>query len=198
MIQKTPAEWIETLGQPDWDAYFIAMTFLVAMRSPDQETKQGCVVVDWPTKDIIGTGYNGHPRNSQTWTEIGEGKPVVHNLPTQRPDKYPFMVHADLNAALRCHGKISTDAVVYLPMPPCEGCLGALANMPLVAVKRIVYLEYRCFPNTERMLKHLPHITCEQYRGPHPSIWLGNAAQYATLRTDFGPALSAGSTKTYR
>ncbi|MGE5607977.1 MAG: deoxycytidylate deaminase [Bacillota bacterium] len=184
-LPADPAAWIEDLEQPDWDSYFMSMVFMAAMRSPDQETKQGCIVVDWPTKDIIGTGYNGHPRKSTA------------GLPTRRPDKYPCMVHADLNAALRCHGKISTHAVVYLPMPPCEVCLGAIANMPLVAVKRIVYLEYRQFPNTEMLLRHLPHITCEQYQGPHPAEWLEKAAIYARIRSQHGPALSVGSTRTY-
>lgn len=186
VLPENPAQWIEDLGQPDWDAYFMSMVFMAAMRSPDQETKVGCVIVDWPTKDIIGTGYNGHPRNATA------------GLPTKRPGKYGCMVHADLNAALRCHGKISTHAVVYLPMPPCEVCLGAIANMPLVAVKRVVHLEYRSYPEAERMFKHLPHIELEQYRGPHPAEWLERAAIYARVRTLHGQNLSVGSTRTYR
>lgn len=208
---ESPAEWICNLGRPDWDAYFMAMVFLVATRSPDQETKVGCVIVDWDTKLVLGTGYNGHPRNAgvvavghdRRWSISEAAAPAheaqgckIERLPTSRPDKYPFMIHADINALTNCHGK-SSNAVVYLPMPPCEVCLRSLANHPSIHVKRIVFLEYRVYPNTERLLEHLPEIRCEQYKGPHPAEWLMNAAKYATLRTEHGAALSVGSTTSY-
>ena len=193
-LPRFPIRWIETLGIPSWDAYFMSMVFLAAMRSPDQETKQGCVIVDWKSKVTLGTGYNGHPRNSQSvFTDNGA---TEIKLPTKRPGKYACMVHADTNAIVNCRGS-SDNAVVYLPMPPCEVCLGVMANHPTVLVKRIVYLEYRHFPATEDLAHHLPHITFEQYKGPHPAEALLNAAKYAMLRTTQSSKLSANSTKSY-
>lgn len=210
-LPENPGKWIEDLHKPAWDAYFMGMVFLAAMRSPDQETKQGCVIVDWPSKAVLGTGYNGHPRNALPYSDnlIGRqncrdneveslrtsGAQIIE-LPTKRPDKYPYMVHADTNAAVACQGA-SNHAVVYLPMPPCEVCLGVLANMPRILVRRIVYLEHRDLPNTFNLARHLPHIEFEQYTGQHPAEVLMNAAIYAMLRTTAGQALSVNSTKTY-
>ena len=212
-LPQFPAIWIETLAKPSWDAYFMSMVFLAAMRSPDQETKQGCVLVDWDTKTILGTGYNGHPRGAVDYCDNpfsgmcypnaeqlkrfqDGGVEGIHILPTKRPDKYPFMVHADSNAAVNCRGT-SNNAICYLPMPPCEVCLGIMANLPTVRIKRIVYLEDRNFPNTVALAKHLPHITFEKYKGQHPAEVLINAATYAMLRTSQGAELSKNSTTTY-
>jgi dCMP deaminase len=184
------AQWIESLKVPSWDEYFMGMVFLAAMRSPDQETKQGCIIADWDTKIVLGTGYNGHPRNATP----PAGMPP---LPTKRPDKYPVMVHADCNAIVNCRGT-SNNAVVYLSMPPCEVCFGLLANMPFVKVNRIVFLEPRGFPNTFNLSRYLPHIALEQYAGPHPSELLHRAAEYATLRTDCSRELTSGSVNSYR
>lgn len=192
------AEWIAGLGIPSWDAYFMGLVFLVAMRSPDQETKQGCVIADWDSKLVMGTGYNGFPRGSVEAEYILplEDRRVMMGLPTKRPDKYFCMVHADSNACVNCRGT-SDNAVAYLPMPPCEVCLGIMANMAQVKIRRIVYLEERTFPNTQRLLNHLPHIKLEKYTGPNPSDVLIQAAQYAQLRTTKGAELSLGSTKSY-
>lgn len=184
------SQWIENLPTPSWDEYFMGMVFLAAMRSPDQETKQGCIIVDWDTKIVLGTGYNGHPRGAI----VPEGLPP---LPTKRPAKYPAMVHADSNAAVNCRGT-SNNAVVYLSMPPCEVCLGVLANMPLVKVRRIVFLEPRAFDHTFNLSRYLPHISLEQYQGAHPAGVLCRAAEYATIRTQHGRELTSGSANTYR
>lgn len=212
-LPENPARWIEDLQKPTWDAYFLSIVFLAAMRSPDQETKQGCVIVDWNTKVVLGTGYNGHPRGTVAYAErellapayfatplgIAGAKAsglTVKEAPTKRPGKYPFMVHADLNAALNCRGT-SDHAVCYLPMPPCEVCLGTLANLPTIRINRIVYLESRDFPNTIAVARHLPHIKFEKYQGQHPAEVLMNAATYALLRSTKGKELSANSTTTY-
>jgi len=177
---------------PSWHTWFMAMTFLYAMRSPDRQTKQGCVIVDWPSKIPIGFGYNGHPRGA-----VG--------LPVDRPDKYPYMVHADSNAAVNCMGR-SEHAVVYLPMPPCERCLGLLVNMPFVQVRQIIYYEDRDLPNTRLLVEALE-------RGPTQSPQLVPFAmvtepgdlqrllkqltRYVHLRTAFSDALSTRSCRDY-
>lgn len=197
-IPENPARWIAGLEQPSWDAYFMGMVFLVAMRSADRETKQGCLIVDSATNRVMSTGYNGHPAGAVDYWEPGDEGHRQRSLPTLRPDKYPFIVHADQNAAAQAMGT-SGSATCYLPMPPCERCLQDLNQLRLrgIHVARIVYLEHRDFPDTVRLLRHLPHIRMEQYDGPHPAEVLLNAARYATLRTTVGKELSRDSTKTY-
>ena len=207
----TPERWIHDLERPAWDQYFMGMVFLAAMRSHDQQTKQGCVIVDWATKTILGTGYNGHPRGSQKQVvDTSCWPPIVEDLPTLRaggikpdgtlqckPDKYACMVHADTNAVVNAAAGRSDNAVMYLPMPPCETCLGVMANMPFVKIHRIVYLEDRDLPNTEWLLRFLPHIRLEKYTGPNPAEVLLNAAAYVHLRLTQSQALSAKSATTY-
>jgi dCMP deaminase len=204
----TPERWIHDLERPAWDQYFMGMVFLAAMRSHDQQTKQGCVIVDWDTRTVLGTGFNGHPRGSQapqTQPNIGvsqlptlrEGSPRSDGIIQGKPDKYSCMVHADTNAVVNAAAGRSDNAVMYLPMPPCETCLGILANMPFVKIRRIVYLEDRDLPNTRWLLEYLPHIRLEKYTGPNPAEVLLNAAAYVQLRLTQSQALSAKSATTY-
>jgi deoxycytidylate deaminase len=193
-LPADPAKWIAEYQRPTWDEYFMSQVFSVAMRSPDQETKVGSKIVDWQTKSQMGGGYNGHPSGSVSygseWTRC--------DLPITRPDKYFCMTHSEANAAAQCQG-MSDDAVVYTIIPPCEVCLSTLNQLRLrrINVRRICYLEYRHYPETERLLRHLPHISMTQYEGQHPSKVLLEAAMYAAITTTFGETLSKGSTKSY-
>ena len=44
-----------------WDDYFMTMVYLVAMRSKDESTHIGAVVVGGD-KEVRSVGYNGFPR----------------------------------------------------------------------------------------------------------------------------------------
>lgn len=194
-----PEAWIYNLPQPSWDEYFMADVYRVLLRSVDQQTKQGCVIVDWPTKRSIATGYNGHPRGALPGLPtLRAGTPIPNTDQVQgKPDKYSAMVHCDVNALLNATAT-SVDAVMYLPMPPCEVCLGAIANHPTVKIHRIVYLEERGFTASKWLSEYIPHIKIEQYQGRHPADVLIDAAVYAKVRTTSGQQLSALSSKTYR
>jgi len=195
-LSADPKQWIANLPKPSWDEFFLGLAMFYAIRSPDQETKQGCVIVDWDTKTQIGAGFNGHPAGHSP--TVGWGVVAAVDLPTKRPEKYFCMVHADANAAISARGT-SQNAVVYLPMQPCEVCLGLLNNLKLrdIRVRRIVYLEHRTFPKTMELSAFLPEISIELYRGLHPAIALENAATYARIRTQHGVELSKASTTTY-
>ena len=45
----------------EWSEYFMAVSFLSAMRSKDPATQVGACIVN-PEKRIVGIGYNGMPR----------------------------------------------------------------------------------------------------------------------------------------
>ncbi len=76
------------MNRPTWDEYLMAFAELASTRSHDSETKHGAVIVD-PDHRILGMGYNGLPRHGN------ESK-----YPTTRPLKYPYMIHAEMNAIL--------------------------------------------------------------------------------------------------
>ena len=94
---------------PEWNDYLLAQAFLVAQRSPDKQTKCGCVIAN-KKHQIMGQGYNGFPR--------GVNDSV---LPNKRPDKYPWMIHAEVNAILNCIHK-PEDCVAYITTNPCFNC----------------------------------------------------------------------------
>jgi dCMP deaminase len=112
-----------TANRPSWDQYFLTMAEHVSVRSPDPNTKHGCVLVD-ADKRVISTGYNG---------------PVRHlpndMVPTTRPEKYYWYIHAEDNAVAfaRCDLR---GATAYVTGMPCSACFRRLLQ---VGVKRIVH-----------------------------------------------------------
>ena len=102
-----------------WDEYFGALVQVIAMRSDDENTKIGAVIVDKKNR-IISTGYNGTPRGT--------------DLPKTRPEKYPFMVHAEENAMLFSQGDLTGCRIYVLGMTPCNVCARMMLQMGIEEV----------------------------------------------------------------
>jgi dCMP deaminase len=103
---------IDEFGRPDWDTYFITMCFLVSQRSIDPHTKHGCIVVD-KEHGVLSTGYNGPPRGSDDKA-----------IPLTRPEKYPYLIHAEENAILNAarNGISLKGSIFYITGRPCDNC----------------------------------------------------------------------------
>lgn len=126
-------------NRPDWDTYFLMVARVIAERSPDEETQVGCVIVDGAHR-IIAAGYNGFP----------PGSPDAE-LPATRPDKYPYMIHAEVNAMVSSKADLR-GATLYCTHSPCGECAKAIATAGISSViydtpyagieltKRILYL----------------------------------------------------------
>jgi dCMP deaminase len=112
-------------SRPTWDHIFLREADLWAQRSHDPQTQCGCVLVKHTT--VLSTGYNGF---------IGEINDDV--LPNLRPYKYPFMIHAELNAVLNCarFGVSTVGATAYVTIPPCNFCLQYLWQ---AGISRVVH-----------------------------------------------------------
>ncbi len=97
---------------PEWNDYLLTQAFLVAQRSPDKQTKCGCVIANTKNQ-IVGQGYNGFPR--------GLDDDV---LPKVRPDKYDWMIHAEVNAVLNSNiNSCSLEGcTAYITTNPCFNC----------------------------------------------------------------------------
>jgi len=131
-----------------WDEYFMGVALLAAMRSKDPNTQVGACIVDGENR-ILSTGYNGFPSgcsdDEYPWDREGEFGCT----------KYPFVVHAELNAILNARGKNLTGAKIYVALFPCNECAKAIIQS---GIKEIVYLSDK-YANTEgtlaskRMLK---------------------------------------------
>ena len=97
-----------------WDEYFMELALLSAKRSKDPSTKVGAVVVDSDHK-IVGTGYNGLPKGFIDEEFHWESRDVSSGEPT----KYPYVVHAELNALL--NSTRSTEGCsIYVTLFPCH------------------------------------------------------------------------------
>ena len=80
----------------NWDEYFMGVAMLAARRSKDPSTQVGACIVS-QDNIIISTGYNGMPKGCSDdefpWNREGEDT------------KYPYVVHAELNAILNSNGR---------------------------------------------------------------------------------------------
>jgi len=107
----------------DWDNYFMNIANCVSQRSPDPNTKHGCVIVDQNNR-VLSTGYNGpvkgFPNSKVDFT---------------RPNKYTWMIHAEDNAVLFARCDLS-GATAYITGHPCAPCFRRLVQ---AGIKRIVY-----------------------------------------------------------
>ena len=113
-----------------WDEYFMGVAVLAAMRSKDPSTQVGACIVDNENR-ILSTGYNGFPSGCSD-----------DEFPWEREGgfgdtKYPFVVHAELNAILNARGKNLTGSRIYVALFPCNECAKAIIQ---AGIKEVVYL----------------------------------------------------------
>ena len=111
-----------------WDEYFIGIAMLAARRSKDPSTQVGACIVS-PENIIISTGYNGMPKGCSDdifpWDREGE------------ETKYPYVVHAELNAILNANGRDLRHSRIYVALFPCNECAKAIIQS---GVKEVLYL----------------------------------------------------------
>ena len=113
-----------------WDEYFMGIAALAAMRSKDPSTQVGaCIVSD--DNIIISTGYNGMPMGCSDdefpWDRVG----------AETETKYPYVVHAELNAILNASGRDLRGSRIYVALFPCNECAKAIIQS---GVKEVLYL----------------------------------------------------------
>lgn len=111
-----------------WDEYFMGIALLAAKRSKDPSTQVGACIVD-NANVILATGYNGFPKGCSDdefpWDREGE------------ITKYPYVVHAELNAILNAQGKDLRNARIYVALFPCNECAKAIIQS---GISEVVYL----------------------------------------------------------
>ena len=112
----------------NWDEYFMGVAMLAARRSKDPNTQVGACIVSGENI-IISTGYNGMPKGCSDdefpWDREGE------------QTKYPYVVHAELNAILNANGRDLRGSKLYVALFPCNECAKAIIQS---GVREVVYL----------------------------------------------------------
>ena len=111
-----------------WDEYFMGVAMLAGRRSKDPNTQVGACIVS-QDNIIISTGYNGLPNgcsdDEYPWEREGE------------ETKYPYVVHAELNAILNANGRDLRGSRLYVALFPCNECAKAIIQ---AGVKEVLYL----------------------------------------------------------
>ena len=110
-----------------WDEYFMGIAMLAAKRSKDPNTQVGACIVS-QDNIIISTGYNGMPKgcsdDEYPWERDGD------------QTKYPYVVHAELNAVLNANGRDLRGSKLYVALFPCNECAKAIIQS---GISEVVY-----------------------------------------------------------
>ena len=132
----------------NWEEYFMGVAILSAQRSKDPNTQVGCCIAT-PDNIIVSVGYNGLPRgcsdDEYPWGREGDLEKT----------KYPYVVHAELNAILNAGGRDLRGCKLFFFFFPCENCAKAIIQ---AGIKEVYYLSDKYGQTTEfqiskRMLK---------------------------------------------
>lgn len=111
--------------RPSWTDYFLGLARVVSKRSHDIQTQHGCVITDQNNR-ILGVGYNGFPRGL-----------LDDRLPNTRPEKYPWMIHAERNALSNCVVR-PDNGIAYVTGQSCNDCIMALWQE---GIKKVIMIE---------------------------------------------------------
>lgn len=121
-----------------WDDYFMSVALLSGKRSKDPNTQVGACIVN-KNNVIESIGYNGLPKGCSDdefpWEKEGE----------MLNTKYPFVVHAELNAILNAKGKDLSVCKIYVSLFPCNECAKAIIQS---GISEVVYLSDK-YSNTD-------------------------------------------------
>ncbi len=90
---------------------------VIAAESPDSETKVAALLINKKTGVVITEGYNGFVRGADDSV-----------LPTTRPDKHLYIVHAESNLICNAvrHGITTDEQIVFCSLSPCMNCVRML------------------------------------------------------------------------
>ena len=96
--------------------YFMSLAFLSAKRSKDPSTQVGAAIVSAENK-IVGIGYNGFPIGCSDDT-----LPWARKADSKLDTKYPYVVHAEVNAILNKNAASAKGSRCYVTLFPCNEC----------------------------------------------------------------------------
>ena len=133
--------------QEDWDNYFMNIAETVAQKSKDPSSKMGCVIVD-PKKRVVSMGYNGMIQGAD------ESKMTL----SERPMKYYFAIHSEMNALIFAHQDLS-NCTIYNRVATCENCLKHCLQ---AGIKRFVYRELRVSSHSTDPAKSMTNIETDE------------------------------------
>ena len=137
-----------------WDQYFMGVAKLSAFRSKDPNTQVGACIVNSDNK-IVGVGYNGLP-----WGCDDSKFPRANREGDMYDTKYPYVVHAELNAILNSIQNLK-NCRIYVSLFPCHECVKAIIQS---GIKEIIFEDdkYNDTPS-DKAAKRMLHAAGVKY-----------------------------------
>ncbi|KAK1986187.1 cytidine deaminase-like protein [Colletotrichum cereale] len=121
--------------RPSWDAYFMSLAELAALRSNCMKRRVGAVLVG-REKRVISTGYNGTPRGLRNCSDGGCARCNAGNSSGVGLSTC-LCIHAEENALLEAgRERIRDGAVLYCDTCPCLTCSIKICQ---VGIEEVVY-----------------------------------------------------------
>lgn len=146
-------------NQISWDEYFMNVAILTSKRSKDENTKVGACLVDACNR-IIGCGYNGFIKgvDNSVFPSTRDGEWIN--------TKYPFVVHAELNAILNTTVFDLSNSKLFCTLFPCNDCAKVIIQK---GISEVIYLsdKHHDLPEyvASRKLFEVANIITRQYDG---------------------------------
>jgi dCMP deaminase len=121
--------------RPSKYKYWMDIASAASARSHDTETKVGGILVKNDTGMVVATGHNGFARGAPDSI-----------LPTTRPEKYEYMIHAEENLISHCakSGIPIDNCTLVITLSPCQKCLRLMWQAGITQVIcRDLYRDHR-------------------------------------------------------
>jgi dCMP deaminase len=120
--------------RPSWHEVWMKFALNVSERSCDPRLKVGCVIVTEDNSQVLSIGYNGSFKGGPNYPESLE------------PGK-SGLLHAELNALIKCDYNHHKKKIMYVTHSPCLECAKNIIN---ASIDKVIYLtEYRSLKGVE-------------------------------------------------
>lgn len=153
--------------RPSWDAYFMRLAGLAALRSNCMKRRVGCVLVR--DKRVISTGYNGTPRGLINCNEGGCGRCNNANGSGSQLSTC-LCLHAEENALVEAgRDRVGSCSVLYCNTCPCLTCSIKIVQ---VGIKEVVYSQSYSMDDASAEVMRKAGIVLRQYSPPSHGVVL--------------------------
>jgi dCMP deaminase len=125
-MKNNDTDWLcdKMERQLRWDMDYLALAKFWGLRkSKDPSTKVGAVLVS-PRNTVVALGYNGFPRG------IADTPERLND----RPTKYMYTVHGELNAILTSAHETSGCSLYCWPVSVCSRCAPIVIQAGIVRI----------------------------------------------------------------
>ena len=119
---------MKSMDRPTWHQTWISVAHEIAKRSYDQQLQVGAIIVSEDNTRVLSVGYNGNYKggpNERESIDPGRGG----------------LIHAEINALVKCDFNFSKKKCMYVTHSPCKDCAKLIIN---AEISRVIYdIPYR-------------------------------------------------------